>query len=41
MIDAFAERLDAWVVSAVAEVHREVFEVLSPYRSFEAAEQLR
>lgn len=32
MIDAFAERLDAWVVSAGEEVHREVLEILTASR---------
>ncbi|PIE05261.1 MAG: hypothetical protein CSA75_05690 [Sorangium cellulosum] len=32
MIDAFAERLDSWVVSAGEEVHREVLEILSASR---------
>ncbi len=33
MIDEFAARLDAWVVSAGEELHREILEVLSATRS--------
>ena len=37
MIQEFAGRLDAWVVSAGEELHREVIEVLSPTRAERAA----
>jgi ribosome biogenesis GTPase A len=39
MIQEFAGRLDAWVVSAGEELHREVIEVLSATRAERAAEK--
>ncbi|HVY45101.1 MAG TPA: dynamin family protein [Minicystis sp.] len=39
MIDQFAARLDAWVVTAGEELHREVIEVLSTARRERAAQQ--
>jgi hypothetical protein len=39
MIQEFAARLDAWVVTAGEELHREVIEVLSATRSERAATQ--
>ena len=39
MIQEFASRLDAWVVTAGEELHREVIEVLSSTRTERAATQ--
>lgn len=39
MINEFASRLDAWVVTAGEELHREVIEVLSSARAEKAAQQ--
>ena len=39
MIQDFAARLDAWVVTAGEELHREVIEVLSATRTERAAAQ--